>query len=132
MARELKFANEGHVKKQIKKLLDAHDWFWWMPAGSAFGSTGVSDFCAIKQGTFMAVEAKFGKNHATAMQVAYVNSIRQADGFGFYVNETNLDSFKAWLEAFDRSVAATSRGEKVAPEDGAMMLNAMNEIMKVL
>ena len=116
---------EKDVKKAVKRILDEHKWFWWMPPANGFGKIGVADFNAIRAGVFLAVETKFGKNKATVHQTAFLSSVLAEDGFGFIVRDTTLDSFKAWMEAFDRSVEAQSQQRDVAPEDGSIMLNAM-------
>lgn len=123
-----KNANESSVKKKVKTLLDEHQWYWWMPAANGFGQTGISDFNALKNGAFMVVETKFGKNKATPMQVAFLNSIRSCDGFAFLVTDQNVDSLAAFLGAFDRAVAAAAKEEKPTPEDGSMMINAIQAL----
>lgn len=122
--------NEKDVKKAAKKLLDKHSWFWWMPPASAYGKAGTSDIICLKQGMFMAIETKFGSNKPTALQVGFLNSVRAEDGFAFVVNEKNVEWLEAFLGALDRSIAAQSRKEDVAPEDGAMMLNAIDALSK--
>lgn len=122
------FHTEADVKKAVKKLLDKHDWFWWMPASNGYGRSGTSDILALRNGVFLAIETKFDKRKPTAMQIGFLNSIRQEDGFAFVVNEHRLDSLAAWLSAFDRSVEATANRKEVAPEDGAMMINAIREM----
>jgi len=108
--------NEGDVKKQVKKLLDAHRWFWWMPGANGFGKTGVSDFCALRNGVFLGVETKFGKNKPTTRQVAFLQSVNVENGIGLVVNEKTLDTFHQWLELFDQSTDYTARGEKPPAE----------------
>ena len=122
--------NEKDVKAKTKALLKKHDWFWFMPPANAYGKSGISDIIAIRSGTFMAIETKFGSNKPTPLQVAFLNSIRAEEGFAFVVNDKNLDWFAAFLESFDASVVAASKGEKPSPEDGARMLNALPELMK--
>lgn len=78
----------------------------------------------------MAIETKFGSNKPTALQVGFLNSVRAEDGFAFVVNEKNVEWLEAFLGALDRSIAAQSRKEDVAPEDGAMMLNAIDALSK--
>jgi Holliday junction resolvase len=90
------YAKEAHVKDDIKALLTKHDWFFFMPPANAYGKSGISDIIAIKRGTFLAVEAKFGTNKPTAMQVGFLNSIRACDGFAMVVSDRNID----WLAAF--------------------------------
>lgn len=119
---------EADVKKAVKKLLDKHKWFWWMPPANGFGRTGISDFNAIRGGVFLAVETKFGNNKPTAMQLGFLNSVAAEDCFAFVVNENRVDSLQAWLEAFDRATEAMGKGEKPAPEDGATMLDAIREM----
>lgn len=125
-----KISNEKGVKREVKKLLDAHNWFWWMPAANGYGQTGISDFCAIRGGVFMAIETKFKHNKPTEMQKAFLTSVTAETGIAFVVNEQRLDTFKAWLEAFDRAMTATAAGGKETPEDGAMMINAVRELQQ--
>lgn len=120
--------SEKDVKKEVKKVLDKHNWFWWMPPANGFGRVGVSDFNALRSGVFMAVETKFGKNTPTVQQKAYLSSIAAEEGFGFIVSDKNLDWFKAFMEAFDRSADHAARKVDPSPEDGATMLNAIREL----
>lgn len=122
------YRKEADVKKHVKELLDRHDWFWWMPPMNGFGASGVSDFNGLKSGVFMGVETKFGKNPPTALQQAFLRSVLQESGIAFVVSERNIEYFEAWLGAFDRATIAQSKGEAIAPEDGAMMLNALAEL----
>lgn len=116
---------EKDVKTRIKKLLDDHDWFWFMPPANGFGRTGISDIIAVKHGVFLAIEAKFGKNKPTAMQIGFLNSIRAQDGFAFVVNEERLDALRIWLDCFDHATATAGGERKILNEDGANMLDAI-------
>lgn len=120
--------NEKDVKREVKKLLDKHGYFWWMPPANGYGKVGISDINAIKAGVFIAIETKFGTKQPTPMQTAFLNSIRAQDAFGFVVSDRTLGWLAVWLEAFDRAVAAQGRGEEVAPEDGAVMLDAIRAL----
>lgn len=124
MARAPTYSNEGDVKREIKKLLDKHNWFWWMPPGNGFGTTGVADFNAVRAGVFLAVEAKFDRK-PTAMQIAFLRSVGAEDSFGFVVDEKRIDLFAAWLAAFDRACEAAARKQEPTAEDGALMLNTI-------
>ena len=125
---------EADTKAEVKKLLDAHDWFWWMPPANGFGQSGVSDFHAVKDGMFMAIETKRGtaKPRPTPLQVAFLNSIRSADHFAFVVNDARVPHLKAFLEALDRSVAAAAKKQMPTPEDGSILLNAIRELTEEL
>lgn len=125
MAKEITYTNEGDVKKQVKKLLTQHGWFWWMPPANGFGRTGISDFNALRGGVFLAIETKFGSNKPTAMQVGFLDSVASEDGMSFVVNEKNLDALAVWLERFDQAVKAQSEGRDVEQSDGAAMVDAM-------
>ena len=69
------FPKEADVKTKAKRLLDRHSWMWWMTPASAFGKSGVSDFCALKKGTFMAVETKLHPNKPTEQQKAFLRNV---------------------------------------------------------
>jgi hypothetical protein len=122
------FRIEGDVKKEVKRLLDKHKWFWFMPPANGFGRSGISDILALRGGVFMAVETKFGKKKPSAMQVGFLQSIHIETGFAFVVSDLNMRWFAVWLEAFDASCAAVKVGGQPAPEDGAMMLDAIKQL----
>jgi hypothetical protein len=117
--------NEKDVKRKVKAILDKHRWFWWMPPANAYGKGGVSDFIALKTGTFMGIETKFGTNKPTAMQIAFLNSVRAEDGFGFVVTDKNYEYLNQFLESFAIATAFQSRKEEVPQEHGSRMLNAI-------
>lgn len=121
----MKITDEKGVKREAKKLLDKHGYFWWMPPANGYGKAGISDIHAIKAGVFLAIETKFGDRQPTPMQVAFLNSIRSQDAFGFVVNEKTLGWLAVWLEAFDRATIAQSKSEEVADADGAAMIDAI-------
>jgi hypothetical protein len=120
--------NEGDVKKAVKKILDKHGWYWWMPPANGFGRAGIADINAVHAGVFMAIETKFGSNKPTPMQVGFLASIRAEGGFAFVVNEKRVDTLAKFLDAFARSIDAGVKGGKVADEDGALMLDCIREM----
>ncbi len=124
--------SEKDVKREVKKLLDQHDWFFWMPPANGFGKAGISDFNALKHGVFLAVETKFGSNKPSPMQVGYLNSIRAEQGFAFVVNERNLAWLGIWLAAFARATEAASKQQMPTPEDGAAMLDAIRAMTALI
>ena len=126
------FLTEKDVKAEVKKLLNKHGWFWWMPPANGYGKAGIFDFNALRKGVFLAVETKFGNNKPSPMQTGFGNSIQAEDGFAFVVNEKTLDWFQAWLEAFDRATDAVSQGGKPTDEDGATMLDAIRAMTVLL
>ena len=117
--------SEKDVKKKVKQILDKHDWFWWMTPANGYGKSGIADFCALKNGTFLAIETKFGGNKPTVLQVAYLQSINAEDSFGFVVDEHRVEWLDTFLTSFRK--AQVAKGQKLEPTeaDGAAMLNAI-------
>ena len=125
---------EKDVKHKGKALLDKYGWFYWMPPANQFGSSGISDLHAVHYNAFMAVEFKHGKNKPTALQKAFLNTIRAAGHFAFVVNDETLVIFEAFLKAFQSAATAVQKAngdeKAIDPTDGAMMLNAINDLSK--
>lgn len=126
------YMTEKDVKASVKKLLDKHKYFWWMPPANGFGKVGVSDFNALRAGVFLAIETKFGGNKPTVQQLAYLRSVLAEDGMAFVVDEKRIDLFAGWLAAFDRAAECTANKKPVADEDGAYMLDAIRELTREL
>lgn len=128
--------DEKGVKAKVKQLLNHHGWFHWMPGANGYGTTGVSDHLAIKDGVFLAVECKFGYNKPKPLQKAFAAQIMANDGFAFCVNERNIDHLAYWLESFAlsqdlvRQAMAEGRSpdDAVPAEHGARMLNAISAL----
>lgn len=129
---KIQFSNEKDVKAFVKKVLDKHKWFWWMPPANGFGKAGIADINAIRAGVFLAVETKFGKNKPTVNQKAWLESIIAESGFGMVVSDQNAHVFLQWMQAFDRAVAATGEGGATADEDGVIMLEALRILTEPL
>ena len=124
--------NEKDVKTRVKKLLDKHGYFWWMPPANGYGKAGISDFHALKAGVFLAIETKFGSNKPTILQVGFLNSIRQEQGFAFAVNEKTIEWFAKWLQAFDNAAEAVGSHKAVESQDGADMLDAIAALTELI
>lgn len=124
---------EKDVKTLIKRLLDFHGWFHWMPGANGFSTQGVSDHLAIKDGVFLAVEAKFGTNKPKATQKAFAAQILANSAYAFCVTERNIDHFAMWLESFTIAQEAQKYAMEnglnpeaaVPQEHGARLLNAI-------
>ena len=123
-----KIKDEKGVKTLIKRLLDFHGWFHWMPAANGFGTMGVSDHNAIKDGVFIVIQAKFGRGKATPLQKKFAQHIITNDGYAFCVNERNIDHLAMFLESFEHAVLAQRNGKEVPIEHGSRMLNAISAL----
>jgi hypothetical protein len=132
MAREKQYNSEKDVKREVRKILDREDWFWWMPPANAFGKSGISDFHAIKDSVFMAIETKFDKNTPSAQQIGFLNSVRAQGGFAFIVNEKRLDFLDRWIRAYAESVRCVQNKRKIPDEIGAEMINMIAEMSREL
>ena len=83
--------NEGDVKAAVKKLLNKHKWYWWMPGANGYGTQGVSDFLCLRNGTFLAIETKFGKNKPTASQDLFLSTVVANGGAAIVVTENDIE-----------------------------------------
>lgn len=122
--------DEKGVKTLIKRLLDFHGFFHWMPPANGFGMLGVHDHNAIKTGVFLTIEAKFGTNKPTPMQRSFAAQIIANDAMAFCVTERNIDHFAMWLESFEVATRYQLEGKEIPAEHGSRMLNAMQVLMQ--
>jgi Holliday junction resolvase len=121
--------DEKGVKRNIQKLLDMFDWYWWMPPANGYGKAGISDINAIKDGVFLAIEAKFGSNKPTVMQRAFLESIRAKNGFGFVVNEKNIEHLQSFLTDFQGQTELVAEKQQMDNAAGARLVDAMRALM---
>lgn len=121
-----KVTKEKGVKALVKELLNAHGWFVWMPAANGYGTLGVSDFAAIKDGVFLVVETKFKYGKPTTLQCGFAAQIIANDGYAFCVTERNIDHFAWWLESFEIAKQCQMQGREVPAEHGSRLLNAIS------
>ena len=129
MSKEKTYDNENDVKAEIKKILTRHKWHHWMPGASAFGLRTV-DHMALRDGIFMAIEAKHTKTSrgANANQKRFLKDAADNGGFAFLVNEHNIDQFDKWMDAFERGARAVAANGKPPMEDTEIMFNAMKAL----
>lgn len=123
--------DEKGVKQKIKALLNFHGWYTWMPGANGYGQQGISDHLAIKNGVFLAVEAKFGYNKPKPLQKAFAAHILANDAYAFCVNEKNIDHLAMWLESFEIATQAQMVGQEVPQEHGARLLNAIQVLTEM-
>lgn len=87
---------ESKIKGRIKKILDSHGAYYFMPVPTGYGQTTVDFLCCIN-GLFIAIEAKAGSLWMTKKQEITLLKVEKAGGLGFCVNENNVDAFEAEL-----------------------------------
>lgn len=87
---------EAKVKKGIRRVLDRHGIWYFMPAANGFGKVGIPDFICCAAGKFLAIEAKAPgkKANTTANQDARINEIIAHQGVAIVVDDPQeLETF---------------------------------------
>lgn len=117
----------NETKKEVKKLLNKHGWFWWSPPANGLGKTGISDVHAVRPGVFMVVEAKHTETSRglTSNQIGFLNSIKGANHFAFVVDETTLIHFQRFLELFEAAAQLQTKNKPVPVEIGGPLLDCI-------
>lgn len=96
---------ERDVKKLVRNLLTEFGWFHWMPPSNAYGKAGIADINAVRDGRFLAIETKVGRNLPTPQQRIFLAQVAAAGGYAFMVNEARLPALRLWLdESIDPAV----------------------------
>lgn len=93
------YNGEDDVKKEIKRLLKKYHWWYFMPAANQYGTNGIPDFICLRDGRFLAIEAKFGYNKPTDLQDDRMSEIRAKGGLAVWVNEKRLEKLEELLKA---------------------------------
>lgn len=88
---------EGRVKAEIKKVLQRHGAWYYMPIQNGMGVTGIPDFIACLNGRFLGIECKApGKeNTVTENQKRQLLGITAAQGCSCVV--TSGAALESWL-----------------------------------
>jgi hypothetical protein len=92
---------EAKVKARVRKVLDEHKVYHFMPATGGYGRAGVPDIIACFNGQFIAIETKAGKGKTTALQERELSRIAESGGVTFVINEDNLDDLGLYFMTFD-------------------------------
>lgn len=96
-----KFNSEADVKKEIKKRLMAKGWKVWAIPANGYGSSGISDQHALKDGVFLAIEAKFRGNKPTKLQSEFLTDVAMHGGSAFVVDEATVDQFIQFVDTIN-------------------------------
>jgi len=92
---------EGKVKARVKKILDSHKVYHFMPATGGYGRSGIPDFICCYNGRFLAIECKAEKGNLTALQTRELTRIDAAGGVAVIAcGVTSMDNFINLLENF--------------------------------
>ena len=93
------YKNESDVKDDIKKILDKHGVWYFMPSMNGYGRAGIPDFICCVKGNFMAIEAKFGRGKASAHQARELADIQMNEGISMVINEVRITDLEAYILA---------------------------------
>lgn len=88
---------EGKVKDKIKKLLKAHNVWYYMPVSMGMGQHGIPDFLCCISGHLVGIEAKAGTNKPTGLQEMQLARMHGAGATVFVINEDNTELLQTWL-----------------------------------
>ena len=87
------------VKAKVKKVLDTHGAYYFMPIGGPYSRAGVPEIVGSYKGKFFAIECKAGKGKPTALQLKEMIAINDSGARAIVVNENNLDDVQKLLES---------------------------------
>lgn len=93
------YSGEDDVKKEIKRLLKKYHWWYFMPKANQFGTNGIPDFICLRDGRFLAIEAKYSKNRPSELQKDRMEEIRRNGGLAVWINEDRLELLEELLRA---------------------------------
>ena len=94
---------EKKVKDKIKKILEEHGAYYFMPATGGYGKSGVPDIVACLRGKFIGIECKANGNKPTALQEKNLTEIMTVGGFSVLIDEGGMPMFKSMLEQLKTS-----------------------------
>jgi hypothetical protein len=89
---------EGKIKVEIKRVLAAHDVYYFMPQGTGYGRSAIADFCCCINGHFLVIEAKADNKQPTALQRRELDKVNAAGGVALCINAENLIHLPTLLE----------------------------------
>jgi hypothetical protein len=89
---------EAKVKLKVKVILAMYNVYWHCPVQNGMGAPSLDFICCCK-GRYFAIETKAGNKRPTERQQTTIDSIQQAGGNVFVVNEVEgMDHLQEWLK----------------------------------
>jgi hypothetical protein len=108
----MKPISEKKIKEKVKKLLKKYNVFYFMPAASVYGKSGIPDFVCCINGVFVGIETKTsnkGEKGLTALQKRTRDEITAHKGAYIVVFDAgtfaNLDAL-IWQLACDKTLVS--------------------------
>ena len=78
---------EARLKAQVKKVLDKHGVWYYMPVQNGMGVTGIPDFVCCDEGRFLGIETKAPGKHPTPNQIRVGDQINDHGGVWMVVHD---------------------------------------------
>jgi hypothetical protein len=95
---------EGKVKKEIKRMLDAFDVYYFMPVQMGLGAAGLDFHCVVRFGEHALaffIEAKKPGDEPTDRQERFAEDRRKQQCARTFVIDGNLDELIEFLERIE-------------------------------
>ena len=89
---------EGIVKAKIVKILKAYGVYYFMPAGTTRGRSGIPDIICCSKGRYVAIEAKSATGKVSELQKYELEKIANAGGVALVINGENMNELTDALE----------------------------------
>lgn len=87
---------EKNVKTAIKKLLDKHGCWYYMPVPGGYGEATL-DFLCARNGRMFAIEAKAPGKSATPRQRVTIGKMRKHKIPCWVEDSSTIDELEAWI-----------------------------------
>lgn len=83
---------EGKVKAKVKKILEKHGAYYYMPVQNGMGVVGIPDIIACLNGRFIAIETKAPgkKKNVTPNQQRQLDLIAEAGGVALVIDDPTM------------------------------------------
>lgn len=120
---------ESLVKTHIKELLKDHNWRSWPITQTAYSIAGVADRIALRDGVFMAIEAKVHPGKPTPAQIKFLREVSSENSLAFVVSDRTMDVFRQFLDAFDVAREAQMRNRDASEQTKAILVTATNVLV---
>ena len=92
---------EAKVKRDVAKILDIYNVYYFFPPANGYGRQGIPDIICCIHGHFLAIECKAGKGTTTVLQDREIAKIVQNGGDVMVVNENNQDELQNLLNKLE-------------------------------
>jgi hypothetical protein len=93
---------EAKVKKEVRKILDELDCYYFFPATGGFGVSGLFDICVVYKGVFIGIECKADKTkYPTLLQSRNAKFAKAAGSVVLLIHIDNTDLINNLIERID-------------------------------